>query len=287
MKHKFFVKDIPDPHSVWGYIKLKTNIVELATKLQPSVDSANLIKLNHNFDIDHLSKISMEALDKYGFHGWRTSDGEGSDYGGLSLSFNPEYIEQCDPNQQTLGTQVNAEDGFFFGRTEKFSSVRNSYFDTFGFRKYPPCITETPLLDFFKDFKRSSVRGRLAVINSQYVPPERRDKFGWHKDESVFENLRINIPIKTDNTFMFQLLGKPPEHLAYGNMYSWDTNLAHRVFPTTDDVNRRVHLVLGFSPWFDYNEEEDSWTSNEFFGEVHPIDMLLNGHVHNLITGSK
>ena len=59
MKHKFFVKDIPDPHSVWAYIKLKTNIVDLASKLQPSVDAANLIKLNHKLTNSNFKKFKI------------------------------------------------------------------------------------------------------------------------------------------------------------------------------------------------------------------------------------
>jgi hypothetical protein len=45
--------------------------------------------------------------------------------------------------------------------------------------------------------------------------------------------------------------------------------------------------VLGFSPWFDYLEDEDAYVSNEFYGKVHPMDMLLGGHVHPEIVGLK
>jgi hypothetical protein len=86
---------------------------------------------------------------------------------------------------------------------------------------------------------------------------------------------------------MFQILNKPSEHLYYGNVYSWDTNIAHRVYPTTEEDSTRVHLVLGFSPWFDYIEEEDCWVSNEFYGKMHPHDMLANGYIHEKITGIK
>lgn len=285
MKHVFFVKEIPDPFSVWNYIKSKTDIEQQVSKLVPKVDTTQLINLNHSFNIDELSKVTLGALDRFGFHGWRYTEGEGKDYGGLSLSYNPDYQENCDPNQQTLGTPSNHATEFFYGQTQNFKSIRNSYFDTYGFRKHAPCVAETGLKDFLDSFNLSCVRGRLAVINSQYVPASARERFGWHKDEPVWENLRINIPIKTDDTFMFQLVKKQPEHLAYGNLYTWDTNLPHRVFPTTEEVKDRVHLVLGFSPWFDYDEEKDAWVSNEFYGEVHPIDMLIDGHVHDKIKG--
>jgi hypothetical protein len=287
MSHKFYVKEVPDPHSVWGWIKQNTDIERRARSLQSKVDTTRLINLNHTFDIDDLSKTTLNALDKFGFLGWRSDDGDGREYGGLSLAYNPEYTEDCDPNQQTLGTIKNNGNEFFYGQIQKFKTIRNSYFDTLAFRHYPPCVTETGLKDFFDSFKSSSVRARLAVINAQYVTEEARPKFGWHKDETVFENLRINIPIKTDETFMFQLLNQTPEHLHYGNMYSWDTYLPHRVFPNTDEVRNRIHLVLGFCPWFDYNVEEDSWTSNEFYGEMHPIDMLVEGYIHEKIKGIK
>ena len=69
-------------------------------------------------------------------------------------------------------------------------------------------------------------------------------------------------------------------YLSPGNLYSWDTNVPHRVFPTTVESKTRIHVVFGFCPWFDYNEEEDAFISNEFYGCVHPFDMLLEGHIH-------
>ena len=37
----------------------------------------------------------------------------------------------------------------------------------------------------------------------------------------------------------------------------------------------------------DYDAEDDAYVSNEFFGELHPFDMLLGGHIHAGITGLK
>ena len=287
MRHIIPVKSVPDPLTIWKYIKATTDVEKKASRLTPSVDITNLVNLNHSFDIDKLSTDTLDALDKFGFHGWRSSTYIANDYGGLSLTYNPDYAEQCDPNEQTLGTLVNSAEEFFYGKTQKFSTQRNSYFDSYGFRKHAPCVTDTKLTDFVSSFKRSLVRARIGVINSQHISEEFRPKFGWHKDEIIFENLRINIPIKTDDTYMFQLVGKEPVHLDYGNMYSWDTNIAHRVFPTTTEEKNRVHIVLGFSPWFDYDAEQDAWISNEFYGELHPFDMLLQGYFSDKIKGAK
>jgi hypothetical protein len=39
----------------------------------------------------------------------------------------------------------------------------------------------------------------------------------------------------------------------------------------------RIHLVLGFSPWFDYDAENDTWAPNSYFGKLHPFDMVAEG----------
>lgn len=287
MKYKFYVRDIPEPYAIWSYIKEKTNITKYYETLAPSVDASNLLTLEHALDLDLLFDAAKEMQEKFGFKGWLASNGESKNYGGLSLVYNPDYKESVDLNQQTLGTRTNNLNEFYYGKIDRFSSIKNTYFDSYAYRRLAPCVTETKMVNFMKGFKRHRLRSRLATINSKYVPARSRDSFGWHKDEYVFENLRINIPIKTDETFLFQIVDKSPVHLSVGNAYSWDTNIAHRVYPTTEEDRSRTHLVLGFSPWFDYDEDEDSFTSNEFYGEIHPIDMLISGHVHEKITGLK
>jgi hypothetical protein len=287
MKYKFYIKDAPSTLSLWSWIKQTTDILDCAAKITPTCDPSNLLNFNHSLDVEEISSITLEALDKFGYKGWRSSAGENKAWGGLSISYNPDYLEECDVNQQTLGTTQNDAKEFFYSSIQNFKSLRNTYFDTYSFRKYPPSVTDTRLKEFLQSFSRSSVRSRIGVINSKYVPENKRNLFGWHRDETVFENLRVNIPIKTDNTFMFQIYDKPSEHLHYGNVYSWDTNIAHRVYPTTEENTSRVHLVLGFSPWFDYIEEDDCWVSNEFYGKMHPHDMLANGHIHEKIKGIK
>ena len=286
MTHKFYLKDIPDNYPIWAWIKEKTDVVDRFNNLKCSVDPSNLLSLKHEFNISDIQDACSDAIEKFGFNDWQNNAGGGKGYGGLSLVYNPDYVDKTiDVNAHTLGTRQNAPDQFFYGRTENLESVRNTYFDSYSFRFYSPCVTESKLNDFLSGFKRSPIRSRLATIQSEYVPEAYRPKFGWHKDEPVFENLRINIPITTDDTYMFQLEKQLPQHLDIGNMYSWDTHLPHRVFPTTSEKKTRTHLVLGFSPWFDYIAEEDAFVSNEFYGEMHPIDMLISGHVHEKING--
>lgn len=286
MKYKFYVRDIPEPFPIWKYILEKTNILKYYF-MESKVDSSDIIELSHDIDISKVVKAAKEMQEKFEFRGWQSSQGNSQAYQGLSLVYNPDLKEDIDTNYQTLGTPTNSRDEFFWAQNQKFSSIKNTYYDSYAFRKLSPCVSETSFNDFIRSFDRSLIRSRIATINSKFVPSKFQDKFGWHKDEPLFENLRINIPISTDETFKMQVENKDPRHLPVGNIYTWDTNLPHRAFPTSEEDRTRTHLVLGFSPWFDYDDEEDCYFSNEFYGEMHPLDMLVSGKVHPKIIGIK
>jgi hypothetical protein len=36
----------------------------------------------------------------------------------------------------------------------------------------------------------------------------------------------------------------------------------------------RIHIVLGLSPWFDYNEDLDMWSKGKCFGM--PLTKIIN-----------
>lgn len=286
MKYKFYVRDIPEPYPIWKYILENTDILRHYS-MESEIDSSDIINLDHSIDIGEVVRSATEMKNKFEFRGWQSSQGNSQAYSGLSLVYNPDLKENIDTNYQTLGTPTNNRDQFFWAQTQNFSSIKNTYYDSYAFRKLSPCVLETSFKKFIKSFDRSLIRSRIAKISSKYVPSKFQDKFGWHKDEPLFENLRINIPISTDETFLMQVENKDPQHLPVGNIYTWDTNLPHRAFPTSEEDRSRTHLVLGFSPWFDYDEEEDCYFSNEFYGEMHPLDMLVSGKIHSSILGTK
>jgi hypothetical protein len=276
---KFYVNDCPRDQTLFQWISGLTKLDEAKKDVRCSVDPSQLISVPHRLDIALLEKISLDCLNRFGFKGWQTQRGDANAYGGLSLVYNPDITEEKDPNQSTLGTKKNKPDEFFYGATGRFENIRNTYFDSYGFRKLSPCVRESELKDFLNSFRLSATRSRLAVLDAEYHDKVGED-FLWHRDETIFENLRLNIPLKTDSSFLFQIENQSPEHLEIGKIYTWDTNIAHRVYATDLRPVKRVHLVLGFSPWIDYNEHDDSFTINEFFGKIHPIDLFLQGRVH-------
>jgi len=279
---KFYIKDCPPTMSLFRWIYDQADFISAINDVKSPYNSDEVIELPNKININTLIEDTLFSLDKFGINGWQTTKGQSKAYGGLSMVFNPDLIDNVDANQNTLGTSMNSPEQFYYSSTENFRSIRNTYFDSYGFRKLSPCITQTNLKNFINEFRLSPTRSRIAVLDADY-----HDKVGeeflWHKDETIFENLRINIPIETESSFLFQLENKSPMHLEVGKLYTWDTNLPHRVYATKKSNKKRIHLVLGFTPWVDYIENEDCFVLNSYFGKVHPFDILLTGKAHPLI----
>jgi hypothetical protein len=110
------------------------------------------------------------------------------------------------------------------------------------------------------------------------MPNPTFNEYAWHRDEQLCVNLRINIPITTEPRYMFQMKDEEPYHLETGKAYTWDTTIPHRVYHTINTAVDRIHFVLGFSPWFDYDAENRCWIKNDFWGK-HPIQMVIDGDI--------
>jgi hypothetical protein len=199
-------------------------------------------------------------------------------YGGLSFVYNKYHQDGMDPESSTLGTPKNNSNEFFYSSTETHEKLKDSYFDTYGF------VDKTQLYNYgyIKDFLdsksvRTLTRSRLAVLKN-HTPNKFQSELNWHRDEMICINLRINIPITTTPEFAFQMEKDSPYHLDLGNAYTWDTNIPHRALLLEKSNKDRVHFVLGYSPWFDYDEENRCWVQNEFWGK-HPFQMIKDGEI--------
>jgi hypothetical protein len=275
---KIYVDQIPDDMTVLGYIKKNTDWLE-ACKVEPRKKYPNQLQFKIiDFDADRILASVNQALAIYGDHGWKSSGGDSTDYTGFSLVYNPNHQEDHDIHSSTLGTRNNKTGEFFWGHTTTHSFLKNSYFDTFGFRMPTPASQHGELGLFFSRLKRSMVRGRLSSINGLEYKRRQRNT-GWHKDEPIFENLRLNIPLSTSENYLFEMEGHNPCHLDIGYAYTWDTHKPHTVYNTKRTEGRRTHLVIGTSAWWDYDNSDDSWSTNEFYGVKHPFDMLVDGDV--------
>lgn len=162
---------------------------------------------------------------------------------------------------------------------EKPAPTRNGYFDTYRFTKMVPEMSEGAFAQLFERFQVGICRSRCAWLRPGRKMSKFHDEHLWHADEPLFTNLRINIPLKTTPNFFLQDKIGGFKHLEVGYGYSWNTEVLHRVGCYKDEGPERVHLVIGTIPWFDYLPDEDAYVPNDFFGRMHPIDMLIEGHI--------
>lgn len=281
------IADVPPHMTVFQYLRTRTDYDDAIASCAPRVGRRGRFSFDlPGVDLDAIRAQVDEALERRGFRGWRHADGESRTYGGLSLTWNPDHQDAPDPEASTLGTPRNAREAFFWNATGTHERLRDSYFDSYGFRRRTELAASGALGGFIDGFSRSLVRSRVGVIPGAAVDasdPAYLAREGWHRDEPVFETLRLNIPLVTDPNFVFQMAGEPAYHLETGRAYSWDTNRPHRVFCRGATPTTRIHLVLGFAPWFDFLPDLQAWTPNEHFGRTHPFDLLASGAMHKSI----
>ena len=46
-------------------------------------------------------------------------------------------------------------------------------------------------------------------------------------------------------------------------------------------IKKRTNYILAVNPWFDWDSQNKCWIQNEFYGEKHPLDMIVDGDVIN------
>lgn len=275
------VREVPSTETVFSYLKKKTGYAEACQAVTSELCHRTKIELQLvDVDVGELISSVHEIVKERGFSGWRHKHGTSQSYGGFSLTYNPNHQDQIDPHVSSIGTPKNEASEFFWNATKSHPQLKDSYFDSYGFRVRTPASKEGALGRFIDSFTRPLVRSRVGIIVGDNLNPDDqsyKEKSGWHRDEPVFENLRVNVPLLTDENYVFQMEDEDPYHLEVGKAYTWDTNKPHRVFACGQTSTTRIHLVLGFSPWFDFDEEDQSWMPNEYFGRTHPFDLAAKG----------
>lgn len=205
-----------------------------------------------------------------GVQGFRSKSMESTTYKGFSITCNP----NLGPNPfATMGdTRLMAQNGF--------NAIKNSYHDTYRFSALHP-IAGDCYETLLRCFSCQLTRSRVGYI---YPKDDSIYRYNLHRDEFPYQNLRVNIPLQTSPEYMLEITGSDEygntleleRHLEVGKMYVWNTRLPHRVYAKSKPSSNlpRIHMVLGFMPWFNVNGEVA--TPNQFFG-VQPFDLLKRG----------
>lgn len=253
-----------------------------------------------NVDVSQLLASTLDSMNVFGNWNYRIGKDANGDtkvdhgYGGIGLSYNPNMTNSSHVNihQQVQGNDNPGARGLdgsnpfsrLSGTEGEAYSIKNSHYDTYGFCYRTPASKHTQLGEFLDTCKRTMVRSAVRIIYADQDGQVGDNKLAgvrWHTDEPMFENLRINIPLLTDPIFVLEQEGQPAAHLETGYAYSWDTGKLHCAYATTrpTEPKQRIHLMLGFSCWWDFDEATGNWSQNEFFGKKHPLDMLADGDV--------
>ena len=147
---------------------------------------------------------------------------------------------------------------------------RNTYSDTFAYCKRTPASMHGYLGTFIDSSPFSIVRSRMVTLKYP-------GHVHWHDDENIFINTRINIPINADIKCKLHINTEENTfHNDPGYMYCWNIENPHKV-SISEGTGQRTAIVLGLAPWFEFNEEEQCWFTNEYFGKVHPFELFEEG----------
>jgi hypothetical protein len=277
MTLKIYIDDIDV--TVEHYILHNTDTPKIWEKVRQDFSENKLSFLIKDFDQKKLREDTVSALDTIGFHSWATSTygNNNQKYGGLSFVYNPNHIDSVVNEASTLGTPKAFAKDFF--NYKNIKNIKNSYLDTYGFTEPTKLANYGYIKEFLTRGQRTLIRSRLGVIKAG-IQNVFYDHYAWHVDESIYLNLRLNIPITTEPNYLFQMKNEEPYHLDIeeGQAYTWDTSIPHRVFHKGTTTKDRINFVLGYSPWFDMDKENRCWVQNDFYGK-HPFQMLIDGDI--------
>lgn len=222
---------------------------------------------------EEILKSVLAIKEEVGTQGWKTSDGESSNYFGFSLTHNPDFF---DPSvsiyHQTWGSSSLNQ---IYGRQHgigNFKQMKNTYYDSYAFNQLPPAV-DFHLGSFLKHFNCTLIRSRVAFYNMQGKRPR---PSGLHVDEPPYHLFRINIPLQTSDEYILEVSGTDDtgnylnvtKQLEVGKLYIWNTRIPHRVGISRpcNSPTDRIHLILGFSPWFDYDKRSKSFVKSKLHG---------------------
>jgi len=295
----FHVADCPPELTVARWLDQHTDFEALGASLHPSRALPTVFATaGLPVDVAAVEGAVREVFAEHGWHGWRHDQGASPAYGGFSLVHNPDRDPRRNVHADVMGT-ADVELGDFLWEADEVPGGKGTYADCYGFRERTPGSRRGALGELLDGFDRTIVRSGVRELHALYYLPElaaarpchpHASAAGWHRDETVFENLRLLFPISSDPIFTIQIAENLQSsdllfdgHLAPGRAYVWDTYLPHRAMVHERAEASRIHLVLGIAPWFDHLPEEDAWVANEYFGRIHPFDMLAEGLIHPAI----
>jgi hypothetical protein len=228
-------------------------------------------------EVNDLLKSIKKIEESVGLQGWENKGKKSKEYKGFSLTYNPDFVDkEKSLYHQTWGSTILSQNfSRVFDDQEKIGFRKNTYYDTYGFRKIPK-IVRLNLRCMLDRLSMPLLRSRTAYIF--YDNNSKNDAIDWHKDEFPYQLLRINIPIISEPCYVLDIDGKDEYgnsitiydmYLEPGKAYIWNTRIPHRIRikekPRTPEP--RISIVLGLSPYFQYDSNTDSFFKSKLWGK--------------------
>lgn len=209
-------------------------------------------------------------------------------YGGVGLTYNPDYIFDIPKHAQGLGQprslkQLDRQE--WINQTtnknyEQQTSPKNTYNDCLGLRVRTDVTYFRSLRVLFDMIKVNMFQGRIAEIRPHTLSKEMYEnnkEFMWHVDEPNEIISRLLIPLVYSDDYFIEFADSGNKiFFEPGYAYHWNTRKMHRWgYNYSDSIQNRTCIVLGFAPWITHNN--DTWNVNEHLNKIHPTDMILKG----------
>lgn len=274
----FRYQDVPAKMTVLEYIRSNSDWDEVEKRFEGRFEPE--LRMAVPVDVSCLRREIASAYCDLGWHYWRST--MGNSYSGMAITYNPALGDE-QRFSGLLGHEryrdLDVADYFAVDRHQDNQyRVRDDYLDTLSFRYLNDFSNYPGLFALFKGFRRPISRSRIATLFGVSVPSS--DDVGWHVDEAPTTLLRINICIESNDDYSLQYRSGETEVLKLGESSIINTDQQHRVAVHYTSISSRTHVVVGVLPWLDYDPIEDSWSFSEFYGQIHPYDMVREGLIY-------
>ena len=129
---------IRDRLTIVQHLKAQTLFADACAAMQGQTSSQLLAIALPPGLYQGLQDAAIQAIEAHGLHGWLSAEGRYDDhnYQSLSLVHNPDMHDPGvqDVHQATLGTSMNPISEFYYNSVERHRTLKNTYFDSYGFR---------------------------------------------------------------------------------------------------------------------------------------------------------
>jgi hypothetical protein len=255
------------------------------------------IKIPLDLPWDELEKDVELAFEKFGWYGMIHRQNDNWDrskiYGGLGLTYNPDYKFDIPKHAQGFGqpratkNSDNIDEWLTALDKKSYKNYENKEIEQLN--TYDDCLglRERTDVTYFRSFKYlfdllpfNPIQGRIAQIRAADYGDHPNKDFIWHRDEKPDTVARVLIPLVYSDDYFIEFKDSGTKfYFEPGYGYHWNVHdKIHRwSFNYHENIINRTCIVLGFSPWLKY--ENNKWFTNEYFNNMHVTDMIKSGLV--------